>query len=415
MVTASVNGVSTEATASVTVIPGPAVGLAVAPIEVSAGLTHQLQAFVAGEYGNPLERAEVTWNIKDPNAGSITSSGVLTAGDVAGEFGHAIEAYVTDSGLTATSSVTIIPAPLTQVVIGPNPAAIGIQITQQFVALGADQFGNRIADMSFGWSVQRGGGSISRTGLFTAGTDSGTSPDTVKAETSQGDITVSATATVIVEPDRIAFLSDRDGEVLDLYLMNADDTNIKRLTTGADVFLYSWSPDGRRLIYDSIPTTESLGIFAINDDGDWNITVLEGDDAAPAWSPDGEKIAFSSLRDGDTNIYVMDIDGGNQTRLTDDPANDKRPAWSPDGEEIAFVSSRQTGFESGLDRIWIMDSDGMNQHALTINPGQSVEDTTPSWSPGGTQIAFQSGAAGGINYRVKVLTHISHMAEYPSE
>ena len=401
--TVSLNGATVESTATVTVNPGPPVALSLPPIEIVAGETLQLQTSIADEYGNSVERAEVIWSVNNPNSGSISSSGLLTAGEVSGEFANAIGANSAAGALSATSPVTIIPGPLQKVVIGPEPIAIGIQMTQQFVAVGADQFGNRIADLSFRWTTESDGGAISRNGLFTAGTEPGTYTDSVRAEATHGDVTVSTVATVTVEPDRITFLSDRDNEtgVLDLYVMNADGANIQRLTTGAAVLGHSWSPDGRRLAYDSVPTNDSLGIFVINDDGEWDNQISGGDDWLPAWSPGGKRIAFASTREGIADIYVMDIDGGNLSRLTTVVEADTYPAWSPDGEQIAFVSTRLFG--SGLNRIWIMDSDGMNQRALTINPGQSLGDTIPSWSPAGTQMAFQSGAAGGVNWRVKVL------------
>ena len=94
------------------------------------------------------------------------------------------------------------------------------------------------------------------------------------------------------------------------------------------------------------------------------------------------KIVFSSDRDGDFDIYVMDSDGSNQTRLTNtaNPAAypDNHPAWSPDGTKIAF--------DDGND-IYVIDADGSNRTKLTDNTGQ---DTYPSWSADGTKIVFRS-------------------------
>ena len=92
------------------------------------------------------------------------------------------------------------------------------------------------------------------------------------------------------------------------------------------------------------------------------------------------KIAFSSTRDGNPEIYVMDGDGGNQTRLTDDPAYDTDPTWSPDGNRIAFVSTR----DGGNDHIYVMDFDGRNLVKLT----EELANRDPTWSPDGAKIAF---------------------------
>ena len=136
------------------------------------------------------------------------------------------------------------------------------------------------------------------------------------------------------------------------------------------------------------------------------------------------KIAFSSTRDGDSEIYVMDIDGRNQVRLTINPARDYDPSWSPDGDRIAFVSNRNRGIAQifvmdadgqnvtelttqwmhqqpawspkaeriayvrnrGGPQVWVMDADGGNQRRLT----QDGKNELPTWSPDGKRIAFLS-------------------------
>ena len=98
-------------------------------------------------------------------------------------------------------------------------------------------------------------------------------------------------------------------------------------------------------------------------------------DRHPSWSPDGERIAFTSDRKGDFenfDIYVMDTDGGNPRNLTNSRQNDWHPSWSPNGEHIAFASERD-----GNREIYVMDSDGGNPRNLTNNPH---DDTAPAWS-----------------------------------
>ncbi len=93
-----------------------------------------------------------------------------------------------------------------------------------------------------------------------------------------------------------------------------------------------------------------------------------------------EKIAFVSDRDGNYEIYVMNPDGSDVTRLTHDPALDYHPAWSPDGTRIAFASNREGNFD-----IYVMDPDGSNMRALTSGP---KNDYSPSWSPDGRRLVF---------------------------
>lgn len=100
----------------------------------------------------------------------------------------------------------------------------------------------------------------------------------------------------------------------------------------------------------------------------------------------GSKIAFVSNRDGNPEIYVMDADGANETRLTNNRASDGAPTWSPDGMRIAFVSSRD-----GNRDIYIMNADGSGQVRLTTH---EANDGGPSWSPDGSMIAFDSGRSG---------------------
>jgi len=92
------------------------------------------------------------------------------------------------------------------------------------------------------------------------------------------------------------------------------------------------------------------------------------------------QIAFSSTRDGNLEIYVMNADGNNQIRLTNHPEADFQPSWSPDGSRIAFVSDRN----GGNDQIYVMDSSGKNVEKLT----NGAFDRHPAWSPDGKRIAY---------------------------
>ncbi len=97
------------------------------------------------------------------------------------------------------------------------------------------------------------------------------------------------------------------------------------------------------------------------------------------------KIAFSSTRDGNAEIYVMDDDGSNQRRVTVHPGVDEYPAWSPDGKKIAFVSNRNN-VNKDHSQIWVIDADGKNPIRLT----DGLLDTYPDWSPDGTKILYDA-------------------------
>ena len=118
-----------------------------------------------------------------------------------------------------------------------------------------------------------------------------------------------------------------------------------------------------------------------------NLTNNPANDYYPAWSPDGTKIVFSSERDGDRELYVMNSDGSNQTRLTYSPGQDMLASWSPDGTKIIFRSARD-----GNQEIYVMNSDGSNQVNITNN---AASDAYVEWSITG-KISFTSNRAAGV-------------------
>ena len=144
--------------------------------------------------------------------------------------------------------------------------------------------------------------------------------------------------------------------------------------------------------------------FVSDRDGNSEIYVMDTDgqnpqrltdnpavDNSPSWSPDGKRIAFVSQRGNHwQDIYMMDADGGNRRRLTQNRLDDwsPSPSWSPDGKQIAFVSDRE---KDGFWDIFVMNANGRNLRNLTKD---SLSDFDPSWSPDGKRIAFASGRNG---------------------
>lgn len=135
---------------------------------------------------------------------------------------------------------------------------------------------------------------------------------------------------------------------------------------------------------------------------------------APAFSPDGTRLAYATARNGNVDIYVAGADGKGAVNISHSPAWDDYPAWSPDGKQIAFSSNR-----GGPYQIYIMNADGSNVRRVTSG---NYWDTTPAWSPDGARLAFASDRSGTFNIytvnldgaAVRALTNHSNLNAFPS-
>ena len=148
------------------------------------------------------------------------------------------------------------------------------------------------------------------------------------------------------------------------------------------------TPTGQ-IAFTSARLTGSRALFIMNANTGTSVPVSSQAGVTndyPALSPDGTKIAFSSTRDGNYEIYLINVDGTGVVRLTNDPGGDIMPAWSPTGTQLVYVRIA-TG--SGAQQIIRMNADGSSPTPLTT-PGSGGD---PAWSPDGTRIVYGSAGA----------------------
>ena len=195
-----------------------------------------------------------------------------------------------------------------------------------------------------------------------------------------------------IRKSKVAFTRTVADEEPDIFISYGDGSNVRQLTIHPSTDMNpTWSPDGKRIAFESIRGGTSQ-IWLIDTDRR-NRTKLTDEISAdsPAWSPDGNRIAYHSKHKESVNvkseiqrfqICVIDINGNNRQSLTG--AGNMQPCWSPGGSKIAFVSGR-----TNTDQIFIMDSNGQNPKQLTFDSGYK---RSPTWSPDGEKIAYVSTA-----------------------
>jgi TolB protein len=211
---------------------------------------------------------------------------------------------------------------------------------------------------------------------------------------------------------RLTFSSDRDRErvtsavvnrdVQEIYIADYDGANPRRVTNTKTLNITPvWAPDNQAIAYTSYRPSDATGMGVYRDIIISYITTGKRDDPAkgnpqrqnylPIYSPDGSKIAFTSDRDGNPEIYVVNTDGTGLRRMTNNPAIDVTPTWSPTGNQLAWVSDR-----TGNPHIYIMNADGTGQRSII-----SEYCDRPTWASGAfNEIAYA--ARTGPGYDIKL-------------
>ena len=165
-----------------------------------------------------------------------------------------------------------------------------------------------------------------------------------------------------------------NGNSTDIYAIDIDGKNNQLLIQNG--YCPIWSPKGDKITYLSFGKDRSSQIFIANADGNgqkqltstvspewWDTGFPRDGNGSQRWTPDGEKIVYVSCENGKPEIFIMNEDGSNKTRLSDAEFRGENPEVTPDGKYILFTSRRPTNFGTG-DAIYIMDLDGKNQRML---------------------------------------------------
>lgn len=175
---------------------------------------------------------------------------------------------------------------------------------------------------------------------------------------------------------QIAFMSSQNGDP-EIYVADANGAKLHRITFAAGVSTSpTWNPKtGRQMVF--VSDRGGSPVLYLSDSDGANVQKLDLPDMGyvidPAWSPNGQLLAFSWRRpSGNYDIYVMDIVSRQLVELTKDEARNERPSWAPDGRHIVFESTR-----TGTREIWSMLADGSQPHQLTFQG----ENESPNWSP----------------------------------
>jgi Tol biopolymer transport system component len=405
---AASEGKSGSAVITVARVPVARIEISPTALALVEGETATLTALAKDANGAVLEDRAVTWRSSDATIASIDASGRVTAV-------HTGAATMTaeSEGKSATVEVEVGLVPVATVTVSALPTLLETGDQETLTATLEDAAGRVLEGRTVTWATNDAAiATVSPTGAVVA---RGVGSVTITA-TSEGK-SASTTATVEAPPSADLIYQRTDPRGNEIFVLGVSSGAAPvRVNAGNVSHQPTVSSDGSRLAFFVSMVAQNgevvEDIFTVDRIGTnmKRLTATPGVDNAPAWSPvpGSNRIAYHRLdpATGRSDIWVTNADGTNAQNLTVELPFDlwrDDPAWSPDGQWIAFTQSRGTA-GPGRGSIWIMRADGSEKRQLTSHPDNGF-DLGPSWSPDGQRIAFQRGgiaivtvATGAVSY-----------------
>jgi Tol biopolymer transport system component/uncharacterized protein YjdB len=398
-------------TAVITVTPVPVARIDITPTTLALieGESATLTALAKDANGAVLDDRAIAWRSSDVTIAAIDANGQVTA-IRAGTAGVTAES----EGKSAMVEVTVGLAPVATVTVSALPALLETGDQQALTATLEDATGRVLEGRTITWATNNAAiATVSATGAVVA-----RSPGSVTITATSEGKSASTTATVEAPPSADLLYQRTDPRSNELFVLGFGPGSTPALINAGNVSGQpTASADGSRLAF-YVSMIGQNGeviedIFAVDRTGTnmKRLTTADGVDNAPAWSPvaGSNMIAYHRLdpEAGRSDIWVMNADGTNARNLTSDLPRDLargEPAWSPDGQWIAFSQSRGTA-GPGRGSIWIMRADGSAKRQVTLHPDNGF-DLHPSWSPDGQRIAFQRGGIAIVTLATSEVTYL---------
>lgn len=400
------DGKAIAATVSGTVNPGilDQVHVSALPTTMEVGDSFQLSSYATDRFGNELELDELLWSVSDSAIGTITDSGLFTAGVAAGEHsGEGITARGSLNGIESvtTAPVTIIAGAVESIFIVPDNDSVPIGAGSPFQVVAADVNGNiiEIPEEDYVYEYSSAGRG-NETAVFIAGYEIGDFENAITVTLPAGtagnseDLVVQSDITIRQRSSNIIAIEvvDQDGGgifLIDLETAQLGSADISFHDNGAVELSPSWWPDGSRLVYVSDPTG-SLQVYTLDlaTREIVQLTNVVGGVSMPNISQDGKSIVFVTLAEERWQLYTAEIPDDVATNPVtldsstlisiDDTAQHILPYWSPDGTKI--LASQNTS--EGLVRVMMFDP-SLSTEPEVLGPFGSVGF---GWSPDGASI-----------------------------